>query len=64
MKIKTDHIIAEIFDRWPQTVPVFLRHRMGCVGCSMADFEPLYRALEIYELPLDPFLEELHDTLD
>lgn len=31
--------VAEGLDRWPQIIPVFLRHRMACVGCAMAPFE-------------------------
>ncbi len=56
-------IVEEIFNSWPQTVPVFLRHRMGCVGCSMASFEPLSNALEIYRLDIESFIVELEDSL-
>jgi hybrid cluster-associated redox disulfide protein len=40
--------VAEVMDRWPQTVPVFVRHRMVCVGCPIASFESLVEVTEIY----------------
>ncbi len=61
--ITADMIVEDIFNSWPQTVPVFLRHKMGCVGCSMASFEPLSSALEIYGLDVDLFLAELDESL-
>ena len=61
--ITPDLIIADIFTRWPQTVPVFLKHKMGCVGCSMATFEPLHSALDIYSIPAQDFVAELHEAI-
>ncbi len=51
--------VAEIMDRWPQSVPVFLSRRLDCVGCPMAPFETLAEVIEIYQLPQDDFLSEL-----
>jgi len=31
--------IKEIVQKYPQTVPVFQIHGMGCLGCSGAKFE-------------------------
>ena len=31
--------IVEIVRKYPQTVPVFQSHGMGCLGCSAARFE-------------------------
>ena len=51
--------VAEIMDRWPQCVPVFLTHKLDCVGCPMAPFETLAEVMDIYQLPQDDFLAEL-----
>ncbi len=56
--------VAEIMDRWPQCVPVFLAHKLDCVGCSMAPFETLAEVIEIYQLPQDAFLAELAAAID
>jgi len=62
--ISIEQIVQDIMDRWPQTIPVFLEHRMNCVGCSMASFEELKDALLIYHLPSDPFVEKLHKAIE
>lgn len=54
--------VAEVMDRWPQTVPIFLRHRMACVGCSIASFETLAEVAEIYGIDLDHFIKELQQN--
>lgn len=51
--------VAEVLVRWPQTISVFLHHRMACVGCAIAPFESLADVATIYELELNDFLEEL-----
>jgi hybrid cluster-associated redox disulfide protein len=56
-------IVAEVLAQWPQTIPVFVRHRMGCVGCSMARFETLADSACIYGLSISQFLDELRQTL-
>ena len=57
--ITSTMIVADVLKRWPQTVPVFQKYRMGCVGCAMAPFETLAEAAAIYQLSLPHFLEDL-----
>ncbi|MCL4302626.1 MAG: DUF1858 domain-containing protein [Anaerolineae bacterium] len=61
--ISADLTVAEILSRWPQTVPVFLRHRLACVGCVMAPFETLTDITLIYQLNLDLFIKELQQAI-
>ena len=51
--------VQAIVREWPQTIPVFLKHRMSCVGCSLEAFDSLGDALRNYTIPADAFLEEL-----
>ena len=55
--------ISEILDRWPEIIPIFLNRRMACVGCSLADFMTLEDALEIYHINMEPFIEEIENTI-
>jgi hybrid cluster-associated redox disulfide protein len=59
-----DLTVAEVMERWPQTVAVFLRHRMACVGCPMAPFETLAEVAAIYDLDLSRFASELGRTIE
>jgi hybrid cluster-associated redox disulfide protein len=55
--------VEELLACWPQTIPVFIRHRMACVGCAMAPFETLAEVAAIYKLDLDSFLRELEQNM-
>jgi hybrid cluster-associated redox disulfide protein len=63
-QVSANQIIQDIMVRWPQTIPVFLGHRMNCVGCSMSAFELLEDALNIYCLPVESFMEELNSIVE
>ena len=36
-----DLSVKEIMDRWPGTVPLFIRHGLKCVGCPIGPFHTL-----------------------
>jgi len=55
--------IAEILHNWPQTVQVFLDHRMICVGCHMSRFDTLADAIENYNLSADKFVQILNEVI-
>jgi hybrid cluster-associated redox disulfide protein len=55
--------ISEILGQWPEIIPIFLNHRMACVGCSLADFMTLEDALEIYHLNKESFIEEIENAI-
>ncbi len=57
--ITHDMIVADVLNRFPQTIPVFQKYKMGCVGCAMAPFETLAEATAIYKIPLHRFLNDL-----
>ncbi len=51
--------VSELLTCWPETLPVFFRHRMACVGCQMSQFETVEGAAAVYGLNLDSFMREL-----
>ena len=55
---------AEVMQRWPATVPVFIRYGMACVGCPFAPFETLAEIPAIYGVRLDDFIRELQQAID
>jgi hybrid cluster-associated redox disulfide protein len=63
-QLLADLTVAEVMDRWPQTVPYFFRYRMACVGCPIAPFETLAEVAAIYGLDLSRFLIELEWTIE
>lgn len=51
--------LDELMSRWPETVTVFLRHKMLCVGCMIAPFHTVLDACKEYGLEVEPFYAEL-----
>jgi hybrid cluster-associated redox disulfide protein len=58
-KLLADLTVAEVMERWPQTIAVFFCHRMACVGCPIAPFETVAEAAAIYGLDPSQFASEL-----
>jgi hybrid cluster-associated redox disulfide protein len=56
--------VAEVMQRWPATVPVFIRHCLACVGCPFAPFETPAEIPAIYGVRLDDFMRELQQAID
>ena len=51
--------LADLMTQWPQTIPVFVRHKMLCVGCLISPFHTVTDACEEYGLDEQVFLTEL-----
>lgn len=62
--IGSDLTVDEVMRRWPQTLPVFVRLKLNCVGCDMAPFETIAEVATTYGLGLDMLLNELNGALD
>ncbi len=61
--ITPDLTVQQLLDRWPQTVPYFLRNRLSCVGCPMAKFDTLHDVARNYSLRLPVLLSDLEGWL-
>lgn len=55
--------VTDVVNCWQETIPVFLRHRMACIGCPMSSFETVAGAATVYGLNLTAFLQELQDAI-
>ena len=51
--------LEDLMSLWPQTIPVFLRHNMLCVGCLIAPFHTVIDACAEYNLNVAAFYQEL-----
>lgn len=58
-----DTAIEKLLNEKPQCIPVFIKYRMGCVGCAMASFDTIADVIRIYNLPQEAFLEDLQAAL-
>ena len=51
--------LNDLMARWPQTIPVFIRHKMLCVGCMVSPFHTVQDACAQYTLDRVIFYAEL-----
>lgn len=63
-RIQIENNVLEIMQRWPETVPVFLKYKTSCVGCQLASFETLSDAAAVYRIDLPNFVEELEAAIE
>ena len=62
-RIDKETSVADLLREFPQTIPVFLKHQMACVGCSMSAFETVQSAACVYGIAPDGFLRELEQAV-
>ena len=61
--LTADLTAAEVMERWPETIPIFFRYRMACVGCPIAPFETLADVAVAYGLDRECLVNELRQTI-
>ncbi|MGI6359154.1 MAG: DUF1858 domain-containing protein [Bacillota bacterium] len=64
MKITKDMAISEIVEKYPQVVPVFFKHGLGCLGCAIAQFETLEQGAKAHGIDVDALLADLNKVLE
>ena len=54
--------LSELMSRWPDTIAVFNRHKMLCVGCLISPFHTIVDACAEYGLDEEVFVAELMEA--
>lgn len=54
-----DMVLDTLMTVWPETIAVFLRHNMMCVGCMVNSFHTVVDACREYDLDERSFRREL-----
>ncbi|BCV23181.1 disulfide oxidoreductase [Moorella sp. Hama-1] len=52
--------ITEVVSKYPQTVPVFMEHGMGCLGCAAARFENIEQGALAHGIDVDSLITDLN----
>lgn len=61
--ISKDMTIAEVVQKFPQTIPVFQQFGLGCIGCSIANMETVEQGSTMHGLDTDALIEALNDAV-
>ncbi len=59
-KITKEMSILDIVNNYPETIEVFARNGLGCIGCAAARFENLEAGAKVHGLSADKLVEELN----
>lgn len=54
--------IDEVVKKYPETIPVFERYGLGCVGCQAALFEDIEQGAEIHGIEVDELIKDLNNA--
>lgn len=61
--ITKEMAIGEVVQKFPQTVPVFQAHGMGCLGCAIASFENIEQGASAHGIDPNKLIQALNDAL-
>jgi hybrid cluster-associated redox disulfide protein len=59
MLIRSDDLVDDVMSRSPQTIRMFLRFNMRCVGCPIACFHTVDDACREHGVDREAFLKAL-----
>jgi len=63
MAIKKNMSIREVISKHPETVEVFLKEGLSCVGCGMAQMESIEQGAEMHGIDVDKLVEKLNKVV-
>jgi hybrid cluster-associated redox disulfide protein len=58
--ITKDMSFGEVLQRFPQTVSVFSKYGMHCIGCSMSAFETIEQGALAHRIDVKRFVDDLN----
>ncbi|NLT95048.1 MAG: DUF1858 domain-containing protein [Clostridia bacterium] len=64
MKITKDMSITEVVQKYPQTVEVFMKFGMGCLGCAAARFENIEQGALVHGIDVNSLIDALNKATE
>ncbi len=55
--------IIDIVKDYPETIEVFAKYGLGCIGCAAARFENLEAGAKVHGIDVDQFVDELNNAI-
>lgn len=63
MKITKTMGIQEVVEKYPESVPVFFKYGLGCLGCAAAHFETIEQGATAHGINVDALVTDLNKAL-
>ena len=54
----------EVLNRHPETMQVFIKHNIHCIGCMAAQFETIEQGAEAHGIDADKLVSELNKVIE
>ncbi len=61
--VTADSLVKDVVERHPETVLVFVRHRLQCVGCDISPYHTIADSAREHAVSIEPLLGELNQVL-
>jgi hybrid cluster-associated redox disulfide protein len=62
--VSKDMTISEVVQKYPFSVPVFLKHGLFCFGCAVARFENLEQGATAHGIDPDALVADLNKAVE
>ena len=62
--VSKDMTISEVVQKYPFSVPVFLKHGLFCFGCAVARFENLEQGAVAHGIDPDALVADLNKAVE
>ena len=62
-KISSQMNIAEVVQKYPQTIGVFFEHGLGCIGCQAARFENIEQGARVHGIDIEKLVADLNKVV-
>jgi hybrid cluster-associated redox disulfide protein len=55
--------IEDIVKKYPETILIFEKYGLGCVGCQAALFENIEQGAEVHGINVDTLIKDLNNAI-
>ena len=62
-KITEDMNIKEVIEKYPETISIFAKYNMGCIGCMAATFEKIQDIAKVHGIDVKTFVKDLNEAI-
>ena len=62
-KVTKEMNILDIVNNYPQSVEVFMKYCLGCIGCAAARFENLEAGARVHGFNADDMVAEINELI-
>lgn len=62
-KVTKEMSIIEIVQTYPESLEVFAKYGLGCIGCAAARFENLEAGARVHGIDPDKLVEDINEVI-